>query len=233
MNELQWFKFNPSKWFMGRIQRCSEIAQARFIRLCCLYWSKQCKLSKEDAQIEIDEKYLNELEKKKVLLVVDGFISIDFLDTQFCEISEKKSDLSNKGKIGNLKRWNPDVYKKYKAGKISLNDALEIAKVSPPDCPPIADDRREDKRREEKIRKEQLFADWWNIYDYKSAGSKKEIKKKWNKLSLDDMQKAINHSKAYVLATKDKQYRKYPNTYLNQRHFEAYLPEVKPKTTTV
>ena len=56
----------------------------------------------------------------------------------------KKENLSNSGIEGNLKRWNIDLYNKYKDGEISLNDAVEIAKgrkVSPPDIlpsPPIA-----------------------------------------------------------------------------------------------
>ena len=55
MSKLTWFKFTPSDYMMGKIQRCPEVTQARFIRLCCLYWNKQCELTYEDAEIEIDK----------------------------------------------------------------------------------------------------------------------------------------------------------------------------------
>ena len=65
MDKLQWFKFTPSDWMMGKIQRCPEITQARFMRLCCLYWNKECLLSIEDAEIEIDKEHLDILIAKK------------------------------------------------------------------------------------------------------------------------------------------------------------------------
>lgn len=55
----------------------------------------------------------------------------------------EKENSSIKGKIGNLKRWNNDLYLKYQLKEISLNEAENIAKqrkLSPPDninTPPI------------------------------------------------------------------------------------------------
>ena len=63
MDKLQWFKFRPSDWMMGKIMRCDEITQARYMRLVCLYWNKGCDLSYEDAEIEIDKKHLNKMSK--------------------------------------------------------------------------------------------------------------------------------------------------------------------------
>lgn len=57
---------------------------------------------------------------------------------------ETKIDKSNNGKLGNLKRWNNDLYIQVIDKKLSLNDAINIAenrKVSLPDShlsPPIA-----------------------------------------------------------------------------------------------
>lgn len=57
---------------------------------------------------------------------------------------EKKGKQSEKGREGNLKRWNLDLYEKVKEEKITLEEAEEIAKhrkTSPPDktvSPPIA-----------------------------------------------------------------------------------------------
>ena len=56
----------------------------------------------------------------------------------------KKSELSQAGKVGNLKRWNLDLYKLFKKGEKTLEQCESIAvsrKVSPPDdtrSPPIA-----------------------------------------------------------------------------------------------
>lgn len=86
MDNLQWFKFSISNWVLGRIQKCPEVTQARFIRLVCLYWSKECNLSIEDAEIEIDKEHLDILFSKKVVKFSDDFICIDFLNEQFEDI---------------------------------------------------------------------------------------------------------------------------------------------------
>jgi len=99
MDKLQWFKFAPSDWMMGKIQRCPEVTQARFLRLSCLYWNKECNLSYEDAEIEIDQEHLDVLIKKKIIKVIDGFIFLDFLDEQMegiIETSTKRREAVNK-----------------------------------------------------------------------------------------------------------------------------------------
>ena len=79
MDKLQWFKFTPTDWIMGKIQRCPEITQARFMRLICLYWNKECVLSYEDAEIEIDKEHLDILISKKIIKIEDNFLLIEFL----------------------------------------------------------------------------------------------------------------------------------------------------------
>jgi hypothetical protein len=156
MDKLQWFKFRPSDWMMGKIQRCPEITQARFLRLCCLYWNKECVLSIEDAEIEIDEEHLITLFKKKIVGKDDNFIHINFLDEQFKEREDNSSERSKAGSIGNLKRWHKDLYAKFESKELSLNEALKQSKLSLPDSDPItalsqniAEKRRGEKRRED------------------------------------------------------------------------------------
>lgn len=153
-DKLTWFKFHPANWVMGKIQRCDEVSQARFIRLCCLYWNKEGVVSLEDAEIELESEVLNELLKKKVIKCTDRFISIDFLDEQLSEISKKTNRESESGKLGNLKRWHPHLYDQVKKDQLSISDAFRIAKQSPPDQPPkgmqselIADKNRSDKEQ--------------------------------------------------------------------------------------
>lgn len=101
MDKLQWFKFTPTDWIMGKIQRCPEITQARFMRLICLYWNKECLLSFEDAEIEIDKEHLDILINKKIVKVEDTFLIIDFLNEQLGCIAET----SEKRRKAVLLRW--------------------------------------------------------------------------------------------------------------------------------
>jgi uncharacterized phage protein (TIGR02220 family) len=99
MDKLQWFKFTPSDWMMGKIQKCPAETRGMFINLCCLYWNKECELSFEDAEIEVDEEHLSILIKKKIVTVDDENIRISFLDEQMegiLETSDKRRDAANK-----------------------------------------------------------------------------------------------------------------------------------------
>ena len=169
MDKLQWFKFSPSDWMMGRIQRCDLDTQALFLRLCCIYWNKQCKLSKDDAIFEIDQKHFDILVSKKIIFCNDTNISISFLDEQFLEINEEKQDKSKSGIIGNLKRWHRPIFDSYERKEISLEDAIilsknnsnAVAEQSHPDSNAIAEQSQiiAEKNREDKeqIRKENTF----------------------------------------------------------------------------
>lgn len=166
MEKLVWFKFSPRDWVMGKIQRCPEVTQARFVRLMCMYWNKECEMTLEDAEIEIDKEHLDILISKKVILVENDFIKIKFLDENFEKSEGKTNKLSTSGKIGNLKKHNPDLYERFKNQDITLDEALELQKnkvatLSPPESHPIAtqshfvaEKRREEERREEKIKED-------------------------------------------------------------------------------
>jgi len=142
MENIPWFKFNPSAWMMGKIQRCGEITQARFIRLCSLYWSKGCEMTIEDAVIEIDQDHFDILKSKKIISLDHNRVYISFLDEQMFEIKEDSKDKSNSGIIGNLKRWHKEIYDDFVSKKISLEKAIElsksVAKQSVDDRTPIA-----------------------------------------------------------------------------------------------
>jgi hypothetical protein len=86
MDKLQWFKFTISDWVMGKIMRCPEVTQARFIWLCCQYWNKECVMSYEDAELEIEKEHLTNLLTRKIILLEGDKIKIKFLDSQLIEI---------------------------------------------------------------------------------------------------------------------------------------------------
>jgi len=120
MDKLTWFKFSPSDWMMGKIQKCPLDTRGMFINLCCLYWNKECELSVEDAEIEVDEDHLNIMLKKKIVAVEGDNIRISFLDEQM-EIILKTSD---KRRNAANKRWSKNNAKAMQDNALALqNDA--------------------------------------------------------------------------------------------------------------
>ena len=63
------------------------------------------------------------------------------------------------------------------------------------------------------------FSDFWDLYD-KKRGDKTRLEKKYNGINEEDRKKIMAHVKAYKLAQPDKQFRKDPATYLNNRGWE-------------
>ena len=59
------------------------------------------------------------------------------------------------------------------------------------------------------------FDTFWNLYDKKVSKDKCEIK--WNKLTDKEREDIINHIPKYKSATPDKQFRKDPETYFNNK----------------
>lgn len=97
MNNLEWFKFSPSDWMMGRIQRQTPQVQSDFIRLCCIYWHKRAEVSEDAAQMECVETF-ETLVKYKFITINDGMVSIKFLDDQMVDIDAKRLQASEAGK---------------------------------------------------------------------------------------------------------------------------------------
>ena len=63
------------------------------------------------------------------------------------------------------------------------------------------------------------FEDFWNLYDYK-VGNKIKTQKNWESLKDEERLAIIKHLPLYVNSTPDKQFRKHPLTYLNNRGWE-------------
>lgn len=131
MDKLTWFKFSPSDWMMGKIQKCSPETRGMFMNLCCIYWNKECKLSIDDAEIEVDD-HIQILIKKKIVEVDGNNVRISFLDEQMNEILET----SEKRRFAANKRWSKDN------ASALQNDASALQND--------ADKIREDKIREDK-----------------------------------------------------------------------------------
>lgn len=73
------------------------------------------------------------------------------------------------------------------------------------------------------------FADFWNLYDKKINAKKSE--EKWNKLTDAERILIMDYLPKYKLSKPDKQYRKDPCTFLNNKSWndEIIMPEPKDK----
>jgi hypothetical protein len=72
------------------------------------------------------------------------------------------------------------------------------------------------------------FDFFWNDYD-KKVGDKQKLKSKWNKLSDNDRNQIMNYLPLYIEAVPDKQFRKNPETFLNNK---SWLDEIVKRITT-
>ena len=99
----------------------------------------------------------------------------------------------------------------------------------------------EEQEKEEDKEQEQVNIDFdwfWNDYD-KKVGVKDKLKKKWNKLTDEERQNAMNYIELYKQAVPDKQFRKNPETFLNNKSWNDELiksntnnySKVAPKVT--
>ena len=61
------------------------------------------------------------------------------------------------------------------------------------------------------------FEDFWNLYDKKV--DRRSSESKWTKLTDEERIKSMVHIPNYIKANPDKQYRKNPDTYLNNKSF--------------
>ena len=223
MDKLQWFKFSYADWRMGKIQKCSEVTQARFLNLCCLYWSKEANLSYQDAEIEIDKEHLDSLLSKKIIERDEEHIFIKFLDEQLEAITETSKGKSKAAKI----RW--DKYKKDKSSEVQMDaDAMHVHTDAMQND---AEKRRGEKRREDNTKddsKESLFDIFWTKYPKKVA--KEKCRLKFNKLSTSDKDKILSTLDAYILYKPFKDYtHPNPETYLNQERWKDEIQTTSNK----
>lgn len=73
------------------------------------------------------------------------------------------------------------------------------------------------------------FSEWWNLYNKKVGRESAEAY--WNRLSLADKQLAFEHTRNYIIAQPDKQFRKDPAKYLNKRAFKDEIIHGNNSTT--
>ena len=72
------------------------------------------------------------------------------------------------------------------------------------------------------------FEDFWNLYD-KKVGDKNKITKKWNSLTDQERAAAMNYIPVYITSRPDKQFRKDPATFLNNKSWNDEIIQSNPK----
>lgn len=91
------------------------------------------------------------------------------------------------------------------------------------------DNNNIENKENNKENKDDLFIQFWNAYNKKVK--LQDAKKAWKKLSNDDRIKAIAAIKPYQAAMRyEKQFFKYPSSYLNQRTWEDDFSDYTGKT---
>lgn len=234
MEKLTWFKFSISDWIMGKIMKCPEVTQARFLKLCCLYWNKECSLSIEDAEIEIDEEHLNILKSKKVIIFDGENITIKFLDEQWSDILET----SEKRRDAVKQRWE----------KVKQNDT-SVSKNNTSVLQIDTDKIRVEENRVDKIRKEETIKEKCRLsYESNSCEFGTPFKKvwfeligqpKWFKKNQSAINKAlkqiVSYDETFAIALVEKSIAgNYQGIVFaeTENHYKKYLSEKNGKQTS-
>lgn len=83
-------------------------------------------------------------------------------------------------------------------------------------------ERQEEDIKEKLLKEKFPFDDFWDLYD-KKTGDKTKLSKKWDKISEQEREKIFEYVPKYKLSQPDKQYRKNPETFLNNKSWNDEL----------
>lgn len=86
---------------------------------------------------------------------------------------------------------------------------------------------KESKGKDTKVSKsddKHSFETFWELYD-KKVGKKDKLKKKWEKLNIDTQNQILEYLPKYIKAVPDKQFRKNPETFLNNESWNDEIIE--------
>jgi hypothetical protein len=169
MKKFIWFKFDPSAWMMGRIQREDDSCQVAFIRLCCRYWNKGGVFPIAEAKLECSN-YYNILVEKRFITENDGLINIDFLDEQLddCNAISEKCRKSVRTRWGNVLQPDTTV----------LRTNTTVLRTNTTLLRTDTDNIREEKKRRERNKKFIPPTEIEVIEYFKENGYKEEVAKR-------------------------------------------------------
>ncbi len=112
--ELPYFKFNPSKWMLGRISSENFRIQGIFMRACCIYWLEKNNKSSStftvnlvDFSKKLGKSHVTLLQNLGYIVSSDECINIPFLDEEFSEALDKHIVNSKNGHRGAIAKHKP------------------------------------------------------------------------------------------------------------------------------
>jgi len=114
MKELPYFKFYPNQWITGSISFMDLDVQGAFLKVCCYYWSKECKVTRNQIKSLIPKQWSLLLDCE-LFKIEDDNIKIKWLDEQHKErLAEHKRNVANgrKGGLSTAKALRKDKKRK-------------------------------------------------------------------------------------------------------------------------
>ena len=191
--------FYTSDFLSGTFTMTDEQV-GKYIRLLCLQHQKG-KLT-EKGMLSICKAYDNEIWEK--FDQVDGFFINDRMYNE--AIRRSKFTESRRNNAKSVKTDNiSEAYAKHMPKHMETETETRTVTIN-----------------KTKILDEQ-FEEFWDLYDYKKSKDKAE--KAWKTLNKEEKALALQHAPVYAQSTPDKQFRKHPTTYLNNKSFNDEIIE--------
>lgn len=178
-------------------------------------WLKSKVFPYDQLQMQQFEKWIKELE-------INGFIYLfSYMNEEFIYLPTfSRHQVINKPNFEdlNIPKTVLDKLLKESGNQSRINHGI-ITEQSVPIEEEEIEKENNTKENSLKLEQDDEFNRFWNMYDYKK-GDKTKVKKKFLSLSRADREKIFETLPLYIESTPDKQYRKHPQTYLNNRSWE-------------
>jgi len=101
---LPYFKFTIGEYMNGSIIYESYEIQGMFIKVCAMYWGKDCQMTRDELSKRMDSFAIQKLEKLNVIKFTEKRIKIHFLDEQYAELSNLHNVRVQAGRKGGLSK---------------------------------------------------------------------------------------------------------------------------------
>jgi len=217
--DLPYFKFFCSEWSDGDITLEDFETQGLFINICAYYWSNECIVSLDKVKKKFklcSEICFDNLIKSGIVKIIDGNLSINFLNEQKLERASKSMVNRDNGKKGGRPK-----------------KPIESEKKPNPLFSESEPKANQKAIREEEIRKEnKINCEFYN--ELLISDSWLEVNAKNNRTTPEKVKKYLNRFYTNLLAQGDKKNNK--REFMS--HFARWLPielkkdiDNKPKVT--
>lgn len=207
-----YFKFIATEWLTGDIVFEDYELQGIFINVCAIYWHRNGDVTINEVEKRLKTVRLNSL-SPRFISVIDGKISIAFLDEQLIAANHKSKVNSGNGKLG---------------GRPKTLTEKPNANRTQSERKPKKSQLKEEEEKEYNNNSVFTFEEFWNKYPKKIA--KDKCKGKYEKLKEADRQKIKDTIDKFIEYKPFVEYsHPHPETYINQQRWndEINTPEVK------